>query len=91
MTTGQHTRALREWRTRWADLIRTQRTTVLQMSQSQLARYLGVHQSTVAGWESGNGVPHDLMKVRVIALMGLDARVVFAPLDSDPPIRQDLR
>ncbi len=82
-------RALQEWRARWATHIRAARPDVLHMSQPQLARYLGTTQPTVAMWESARNVPNDLMKIRVIALLGLDPRQLFRPLDADPVRRRD--
>ena len=77
-------KAADEWRTRWATAIRESRVHVLRMTQHELARHLGTSQTTVGGWEAGANVPSDLMKVRVVALMALDARVLFRPLDADP-------
>lgn len=79
----------REWRNRWATAIKRHRTEVLQMSQHQFAAYIGTSQSTVGMWENGSSVPSDLMKVRVIALAGLDAREMFRPLEADPIRRHD--
>lgn len=59
------------------------------MSQPEMARFLHVGQSTVAMWESAKQVPNDLMKVRVIALLGLDARELFLPLKADPLPQED--
>jgi DNA-binding transcriptional regulator YiaG len=81
--------AAQEWRSRWAGVIRTQRTAVLGMTQHQFADYLGTSQSTVGMWEAGQSVPSDLMKIRVIALAGVDAREMFRPLDADPIRRHD--
>lgn len=84
-----HQKARTEWRKRWSTAIATHRVEVLGMSQPEMARFVGTSQSTVAMWESGGSVPNDLMKVRVIALLGLDAREMFAPLDADPIRRHD--
>lgn len=81
--------AMREWRKRWSTAIRTHRTEVLGMTQHQLAAYLGTRQSTVGMWEAGHHVPDDLMKLRVLALLGLDPREMFAPLAADPIQRHD--
>lgn len=81
--------ATREWRKRWADAIRAHRVDVLGMTQHQFATYLGISQSTIGMWEAARHVPDDLMKVRVIALAGLDAREMFAPLKADPIRRHD--
>lgn len=83
------TLAVREWRNRWATAIKRHRTEVLEMSQHEFAAYLGTSQSTVGMWENASSVPADLMKVRVIALAGLDARELFRPLEADPIRRHD--
>jgi DNA-binding transcriptional regulator YiaG len=77
-------RAVVEWRNRWATAIHHARTSVMHMTQHQLAAHLGTSQATVACWETGANVPSDLMKVRLLALTGLDAAVLFRPLDADP-------
>lgn len=82
-------RAVAEWRNRWATAIHRHRTDVLAMSQTDFAAYVGTSQSTVGMWESGRSVPSDLMKLRVIALAGLDARDLFRPLEADPIRRHD--
>jgi DNA-binding transcriptional regulator YiaG len=73
-----------EWRRRWATAIKTQRREVLHMSQHELAAHLDASQASVSGWETATSVPEDLMKVRVLALMALDPRELFRPLDADP-------
>lgn len=92
MRTGElvNRRAAREWKNRWATAIHAHRTEVLHMSQTQFAGHVGVSQSTVAMWESAKSVPQDLMKVRLIALAGLDARHMFRPLEADP-IGKDMK
>lgn len=82
-------RAASEWRNRWATAVARQRTEVLGMSQTAFAAYLGTSQSTVGMWESGRSVPSDLMKIRLLALAGLDAREMFRPLEADPIRRHD--
>lgn len=74
---------LQAWRNRWATAIVEARTAA-GMSQPQLARHLGTAQSTVAMWEAGRSVPMDLMKVDLIAALGLDAGGLFGPLDARP-------
>lgn len=74
---------LQAWRNRWAAAILEGRAAA-GMSQPQLARHLGTAQSTVAMWEAGRSVPMDLMKVDLIAALGLDAGGLFGPLDARP-------
>lgn len=74
---------LQAWRDRWAAAIVAARTEA-GMSQSQLARYIGTSQSTVAMWEAGRSVPMDLAKIDLIAALGLDAGGLFGPLDARP-------
>lgn len=82
-------RAAAEWRNRWATAIHAQRTTVLHMSQHDLADYLETSQSTIGMWESGKNVPQDLMKIRLMRLMGIDPREMFRPLDADPIVARE--
>ncbi len=84
MSAYSHPEALQEWRQRWATAIRQRRTETLRMSQHELARHLGSSQATVGMWETAKAAPEDLMKVRLIVMLDLDAAEMFRPLEADP-------
>lgn len=65
---------------RWAKAIHDHRTSVRHISQAQLAEELGVTPMAVWQWENGTRIPSDFIKVRLIQMLALDARQLFAPL-----------
>ncbi len=69
-------------------LIRRTRRTA-DLSQRDLAARLGVDQSTVARWEMGETIPDVLTFARLLAVAGLDLKVVDAAGESVPPMAQE--
>lgn len=49
----------------------------LGMSQAELADAVGVWQSSVAKWESGDNIPRDRHKVRIAQALRQDVRTLF--------------
>lgn len=50
---------------------------VLGLTQVQLGKACGVHQSTIAKWEAGDMVPRDHHKVAIATALHQDVRQLF--------------
>lgn len=65
---------------RWATKTKEHRTKVRRITQAQLADELGVTPMAVSMWERGERIPSAYLQVRLIHLLMLDAREMFAPV-----------
>ena len=50
---------------------------LLGLSQAQLAEIIGVNQSSVAKWESGENIPRDHHKVKLATALRQEVRHLF--------------
>lgn len=64
-------------RRKWGAAIQRQRT-FIKMSQETLAATIGVKQSTVSRWESGDAAPTLDNQLAIARALRIDARVLFA-------------
>jgi transcriptional regulator with XRE-family HTH domain len=62
---------------KWGTAMQRQRK-FLGMSQEELAAALGVKQSTVSRWESGDAAPTLENQLAIARVLRIDARVLFS-------------
>lgn len=84
MTHEQHARIL--WRS-WGRNLRRARSG--RFTQEQLAEELGVTQSSISEWETGERDIPDAMKFRICDVLGRSLADLFPWPDFMPPERRD--
>lgn len=62
---------------KWGQAMQRQRL-FIKMSQEELAATVGVKQSTVSRWESGDAAPTIENQLAIARALHIDARVLFA-------------
>lgn len=65
---------------RWAEKIKEHRTKVRRITQAELAEELEVTTMAVSMWERGERIPSAYLQVRLLQLLLIDPREMFAPV-----------